>query len=134
MYIHLHFAGAVAVIIQKTLNSDIPYCPWLTGYVAILAGAILTFLVQSSSVFTATLTPLVGIGVISVERVYPLTLGSNLGIYHARAIITTFWKAKNIYFRFLRSPSACRTRGDSKNPDCSCQNGPHFSWGFLGGL
>ena len=72
--------GTVAVIIQKTLNSDLPKCPWLTGYVAILAGAILTFLVQSSSVFTATLTPLVGIGVISVDRVYPLTLGSNLGM------------------------------------------------------
>ena len=71
--------GTVAVLIQKTLNSDIPYCPWLSGYLAILAGAILTFIVQSSSVFTATLTPLVGLGVLTVERVYPLTLGSNLG-------------------------------------------------------
>lgn len=42
-------------------------------------GAILTFVVQSSSVFTSTLTPLVGVGLISVDRVYPLTLGSNLG-------------------------------------------------------
>ena len=39
----------------------------------------MTFLVQSSSVFTSALTPLVGVGVISVERVYPLTLGSNIG-------------------------------------------------------
>ena len=39
----------------------------------------MTFLVQSSSVFTSALTPLVGLGVISVERVYPLTLGSNIG-------------------------------------------------------
>lgn len=42
-------------------------------------GAGLTFLVQSSSVFTSTLTPLVGVGVISLKRVYPLTLGSNIG-------------------------------------------------------
>lgn len=42
-------------------------------------GAVITFLVQSSSVFTSTLTPLVGMGVISLERVYPLTLGSNIG-------------------------------------------------------
>ena len=42
-------------------------------------GAVLTFVLQSSSIFTSTLTPLVGLGVISVERVYPLTLGSNLG-------------------------------------------------------
>lgn len=39
----------------------------------------MTFLVQSSSVFTSALTPLVGVGVISLERVYPLTLGSNIG-------------------------------------------------------
>ncbi len=71
--------GTVAVLIQKTINADVPKCSWITGYIAIIAGAILTFVVQSSSVFTATLTPLVGIGVISVERVYPLTLGSNLG-------------------------------------------------------
>ena len=46
---------------------------------AILAGAGLTFVVQSSSVFTSTMTPLVGIGVISLKRMYPLTLGSNIG-------------------------------------------------------
>ena len=46
---------------------------------AIFVGAGLTFLVQSSSVFTSTITPLVGIGVISLDRMYPLTLGANLG-------------------------------------------------------
>lgn len=53
--------------------------PWLTGYLAILVGAVMTFLLQSSSIFTSSLTPLVGLGLISVDRVYPLTLGSNLG-------------------------------------------------------
>ena len=66
-------------IIQKVLNSDLPYVPWLTGYVAILIGAIMTFMLQSSSIFTSSLTPLVGLGLISLERVYPLTLGSNIG-------------------------------------------------------
>ncbi len=51
----------------------------LTGYLAILVGAGITMLVQSSSVFTSTLTPLVGLGVITVERMYPLTLGANIG-------------------------------------------------------
>lgn len=69
----------MADLIKKTINADIPHAPWLTGYLAIVAGAILTFVVQSSSVFTSTLTPLVGVGLISVDRVYPLTLGSNLG-------------------------------------------------------
>lgn len=42
-------------------------------------GCVLTILVQSSSIFTSTLTPLVGLGIISLERVYPFTLGSNIG-------------------------------------------------------
>ena len=44
-----------------------------------LIGGIITFLVQSSSVFTSTLTPIVGSGVLSLERAYELTLGSNIG-------------------------------------------------------
>jgi len=79
-FLIFYFAtGQLAVVIQKTLNADIPYVPWITGYIAILVGALMTFLVQSSSVFTSSLTPLVGLGVISIERVYPLMLGSNIG-------------------------------------------------------
>ena len=44
-----------------------------------VVGAGLTVLVQSSSVFTSTLTPLAGTGLVSLDRVYPLTLGSNIG-------------------------------------------------------
>lgn len=33
---------------------------WLSGYLAILVGAGLTFVLQSSSVFTAAIVPLVG--------------------------------------------------------------------------
>ncbi|MEE6518177.1 hypothetical protein FKM82_028994 [Ascaphus truei] len=44
-----------------------------------VVGAGMTFIVQSSSVFTSAMTPLIGIGVISIERAYPLTLGSNIG-------------------------------------------------------
>jgi sodium-dependent phosphate cotransporter len=51
----------------------------LTGYVAILVGAALTFIMQSSSVFTSALTPLVGIGVLRLDVMYPLTLGANVG-------------------------------------------------------
>ena len=42
-------------------------------------GAVITFLVQSSSVFTSTLTPLVGTGIFTIERAYALTLGANIG-------------------------------------------------------
>ncbi|CAK6450313.1 unnamed protein product [Pipistrellus nathusii] len=71
--------GQVALVIKKTINTDFPFpFSWLTGYLAILVGAGMTFIVQSSSVFTSTLTPLIGVGVISVERAYPLTLGPTL--------------------------------------------------------
>ena len=55
------------------------YLGWLTGYLVMLVGAGLTIIVQSSSVFTSTLTPLAGAGLVSLERAYPLTLGSNIG-------------------------------------------------------
>lgn len=71
--------GKMASIIKTTINANVPYIPWITGYIAILVGAVMTFIVQSSSIFTSTLTPLIGIGVITVERSYPLTLGSNIG-------------------------------------------------------
>merc|ERR1712066_323124 len=63
-------------VIAQYVNRDIPHMPWLTGYLAMLLGAGLTVLVQSSSVFTSTLTPLAGAGLVTLERVYPLTLGS----------------------------------------------------------
>ena len=72
-------SGSIAGVIRTTLNADIPYLGWLTGYLAMLVGCGMTILVQSSSVFTSALTPLVGCGVISLERMYPLTLGSNIG-------------------------------------------------------
>ncbi|MGH0170384.1 UNVERIFIED_CONTAM: hypothetical protein FKN15_074056, partial [Acipenser sinensis] len=72
--------GQIAQVIRKVLNSDLPYpFGWVNGYLAILVGAVMTFIVQSSSVFTSAITPLIGMGVISLERAYPLCLGSNVG-------------------------------------------------------
>jgi len=51
----------------------------INGYLAILIGAGLTVLVQSSSITTSTLTPLVGMGVLQLEQMFPLTLGANIG-------------------------------------------------------
>jgi len=67
--------------IDNVVNKDIPIkgLGWLTGYLFILIGAGITILVQSSSVFTSTLTPLAGAGLVSLERAYPMTLGSNIG-------------------------------------------------------
>jgi sodium-dependent phosphate cotransporter len=69
----------MAIFIQKSINAEIPYVPWLTGYVGMLIGCIITILVRSSSVFTSTLTPLCGAGLVTLETAYPMTLGSNIG-------------------------------------------------------
>lgn len=49
------------------------------GFVSILFGMVMTIAVQSSSIVTSTLTPIVALGIISVEDMLPLTLGANIG-------------------------------------------------------
>lgn len=63
--------GQAEKFIQRALN--------MNGYLAILVGTGITIVLQSSSVVTSALTPLVGVGVLSLEGMLPLTLGSNIG-------------------------------------------------------
>jgi sodium-dependent phosphate cotransporter len=58
-------------LVQRSLN--------LSPYIAMLLGMFLTIAVQSSSIITSTFTPLVGLSILTVEQMYPLTLGSNIG-------------------------------------------------------
>lgn len=51
----------VDALLFMYLCVDFPFpFGWLTGYIAIVVGAGMTFIVQSSSVFTSAITPLVG--------------------------------------------------------------------------
>lgn len=43
------------------------------------AGALITVMVQSSSITTSVMVPLVGAGVVTLEQLFPLTIGANLG-------------------------------------------------------
>lgn len=63
--------GTALRLVRKAAN--------LPGVLAILVGAGLTIMVQSSSITTSALTPLVGIGVLKLDKMLPLTLGANLG-------------------------------------------------------
>jgi sodium-dependent phosphate cotransporter len=63
--------GTSTRIIYKATN--------INGYLAMVVGMAITILVQSSSITTSTLTPLVGMGVLQLEQMYPLTLGANIG-------------------------------------------------------
>jgi len=51
----------------------------LNPYLAMVVGMLVTILVQSSSITTSVLTPLVGVGVLPLEQMFPLTLGANVG-------------------------------------------------------
>ncbi len=48
-------------------------------FTAISLGVILTAIVQSSSITTSVIVPLVAAGVISLTNAYPFTLGANIG-------------------------------------------------------
>jgi len=46
---------------------------------ALLAGALITILVQSSSTTTSLVVPLAGAGILTLRQVYPFTMGANVG-------------------------------------------------------
>ena len=78
---HATSLGAMAQLVKKFLNPkfDSNFLQYLFGYWNILLGAGATIFLQSSSIFTSTLTPMVGVKLVDIETVYPLFLGSNIG-------------------------------------------------------
>jgi sodium-dependent phosphate cotransporter len=50
----------------------------ITNIIAMVVRVLFTVVLQSSSVFISILTALVGIGVLTIERMYPLTLGAKI--------------------------------------------------------
>jgi solute carrier family 34 (sodium-dependent phosphate cotransporter) len=49
------------------------------GTVGILVGILVTFAVQSSTITTSILVPLVAAGILTLPNAYPITLGANVG-------------------------------------------------------
>tara|TARA_B100000700_G_scaffold217667_1_gene239457 strand:+ start:2546 stop:3709 length:1164 start_codon:yes stop_codon:yes gene_type:complete len=65
-------ADRVEAAINRALSAG-------SGIVAILLGTIITISVQSSSITTSVLVPLAASGVLTLENIYPVTLGANVG-------------------------------------------------------
>lgn len=63
--------GRAQSLLDKALGKGI--------FVGILAGTVITMIVQSSSTTTSLLIPLAGAGVITLRHVFPFTLGANIG-------------------------------------------------------
>ena len=73
--------GSMADNVKKIVNPKFKSAivQYLFGYVLMLVGVGATIVLQSSSIFTSTLTPMVGMGYVEVETCYPMFLGSNIG-------------------------------------------------------
>ena len=59
------------------------------GHLALLAGLMFTIAVQSSSITTSLLIPMVAAGILTVESVFPITMGANIGTT-TTAILASF--------------------------------------------
>lgn len=78
--LHSMLGGRLALVVKRVVNAQLPgVLRHFTGYLFIGFAVGCTILIQSSSIFTSTLTPLVGVGIVSLERMYTFTLGSDLG-------------------------------------------------------
>ena len=74
--------GLVKVLSAMVLSSSQAAIKKATNVhplIAMLVGCAVTILVQSSSITTSVLTPLVGLDIIKIEQMFPLTLGANIG-------------------------------------------------------
>ncbi len=65
----------VAARIERSLNAILAK----SGVVGMIVGVIVTIAVQSSSITTSILIPIVASGVLVVRNAYPITLGANVG-------------------------------------------------------
>lgn len=65
------FIGRMEVFFDRIIFKNA-----LTG---LLFGLILTALIQSSSITTSLIVPLIGAGILTLEQIFPYTLGANIG-------------------------------------------------------
>jgi len=65
----------VAARIERSLNAVLAK----SGVVGMIVGMLVTIAVQSSSITTSILIPIVASGVLVVRNAYPITLGANVG-------------------------------------------------------
>jgi sodium-dependent phosphate cotransporter len=75
MYITKNMRLLIAARIENSINAALAK----SGLVGMGVGALVTVAVQSSSITTSILVPLVASGILLVRNAYPITLGANVG-------------------------------------------------------
>jgi sodium-dependent phosphate cotransporter len=73
--------------------------------VAFLFGMVLTAIVQSSSVTTSAVVPLVGAGLLTIRDIYPYTLGANIGTTITAMLAALAEAGKQAGIRMVAGPA-----------------------------
>ncbi|NQT75910.1 MAG: Na/Pi symporter, partial [Candidatus Omnitrophica bacterium] len=73
--------GRVEIVFNNVLGKH--------GVLAIIVGILFTAIVQSSSITTSLMVPLVASGILTVEAIFPIVLGANMGTT-VTAILASF--------------------------------------------
>jgi sodium-dependent phosphate cotransporter len=80
MFVALHFLSKLLKNeLMGSLNKWFDKVMFKNAATSFLLGIIITVAVQSSSITTSVIVPLAGAGVLSLEQIFPYTLGANLG-------------------------------------------------------
>lgn len=76
----LMITGPIAKSFRISINYSFSgRLKWMSQFILFSMALLMTVIVQNSNIVTATLIPLCGVGIITLERVYVMTLGANLG-------------------------------------------------------
>lgn len=80
IFLTILFMGKLLKVLMVGRAKDILHTAIGRGPITgIVAGTLITILVQSSSTTTSLMVPLAGAGVFELAQVYPFTLGANIG-------------------------------------------------------
>jgi sodium-dependent phosphate cotransporter len=74
-YMTRYMRSAIMVKVENLFDTYL----FKTAPLSFAVGAIFTAIIQSSSVATSLIVPLVGAGILTIEQIFPYVLGSNLG-------------------------------------------------------
>lgn len=74
-YITKNMKVLIAARIERSVNAALAK----SGMIGIMVGVLVTVAVQSSSITTSILVPIVASGMLLVRNAYPITLGANIG-------------------------------------------------------
>ena len=76
----LIIVGPIAHGIRRAINAEFPgKLKFLMQVILFFASLFITIIIQSSNIVVATLVPLCAIGIISLQRVYVMSVGANVG-------------------------------------------------------